>query len=111
MAREFARGLYKSKRWERLRALCMARPVPLSDGRVCPPMMCERCFERTGRLVPAEICHHKTFVTPENVGDPSVTLNADNIMRVCRDCHARIHYPNDCRPRMAFDEHGRAIEL
>ena len=110
MAREFARALYKSKEWERLRSRCMARPVTLPDGRVCPPYMCERCFERRNRLVPAEICHHIRFVTPLNVHDPSVTLNADNIMRVCRDCHARIHYPNDYRPRVIFGADGKVVD-
>lgn len=110
MARDFARALYKSKKWEKLRLCCMTRPVQMGDGRVCPPLMCERCFERTGRLIPAEIAHHKKFVTPENIGDPEVTLNADNIMRVCRDCHARIHYPNDYRPRIVFDTQGRTVE-
>lgn len=110
MARDFARALYKSKKWEKLRAYCMERPVQMDDGRVCPPLMCERCFDRVGALVPAEIAHHKRFVTPENVNDPEVTLNADNIMRVCRDCHARIHYPNDYRPRVTFDAQGRTVE-
>lgn len=111
MARDFAKALYKSKKWEKLRAHCMERAVTMADGRVCPPYMCERCFERTGKLVPAEIAHHKVFVNAQNVNDPSVTLNAGNIMRVCRDCHARIHYPNDYRPRIGFDEQGRAVEL
>ena len=109
MAREFARALYKSKEWERLRSQCMARPVTLPDGRVCPPYMCERCFDRRNRLVPAEICHHIRHVTSRTINDPSVTLNADNIMRVCRKCHGELHYPLKFVRRVTFDASGRVI--
>lgn len=110
MARDFARALYKSKAWKSLREAYMQKPVACLDGRVCPPGMCERCFER-GKLVPAEICHHIIHLNRDNVGDPNISLNPDNLMRVCRDCHAEIHYPDDYRPRMAFGPDGRALPL
>jgi hypothetical protein len=96
MARDFATHLYGSKKWERLRERYFRKPVYMADGSVCPPLMCERCFAR-GKLVPAEICHHIIWVDETNIDDPSVTLNEDNLMRVCRDCHAEIHYPNKRR--------------
>ena len=52
-----------------------------------------------------------TWLTPDNVNDPSVTLDERNLMRVCRDCHAEIHYPDEFRQRVAFDENGRVIPL
>lgn len=88
----------------------MREPVASPDGRTCPPGMCERCFER-GRVVPAEIVHHRVHLTPMNIGDPEVTLSFSNLMRVCRDCHAEIHYPDDYTPRVAFDAAGRVIEI
>ena len=52
--------------------------------------LCERCLAN-GILKPAEIVHHKTELTPENINNPSVTLDHDNLQAVCRDCHAAIH--------------------
>lgn len=73
--------------------------------------MCERCFER-GRLVPAEIVHHIQHLSPENIGDPEVSLSFGNLMRVCRDCHAELHYPDQSyTPRVSFDENGRVIPI
>lgn len=108
--RDFARAFYKSKAWKSARDAYMMRPVRMPDGRICPPGACERCFER-GRLVKADLVHHKVWLTPRNISDRAVALSPDNLMRVCRDCHAEIHYPEDYTPRMAFDEHGRAIPL
>ena len=89
----------------------MSSTVMSSDGRICPPGMCERCFER-GRLVPAEIVHHIRHLSPENIGDPEVSLSFGNLMRVCRDCHAELHYPDQSyTPRVSFDENGRVIPL
>ena len=111
LAREFARRFYKSKGWERARKLAMERTITYPSGAVCPSGMCQRCFETTGRLVPAEIVHHKVYLTPENITDSRISLGQSNLMRVCRDCHAEIHYPDDYRPRMAFGPDGRAVPL
>lgn len=110
MARDFSRAFYHSRQWKAAQASYMRLPVVTRRG-ICPPLMCERCYELTGQLVPAEIVHHKTFLSPENIGDPSVTLSHDNLMRVCRDCHARLHADDGYVPRVAFDEDGRVVPL
>lgn len=111
MAREFSRAFYHSKGWKTARAAYMKATVRTLDGRVCPPGMCERCFER-GKLVPAEIVHHIDHITETNINDPSVTLSFGNLMRVCRDCHAELHYGGSgYTPRVSFDENGRVIPL
>ena len=33
----------------------------------------------------------KSYLTPENILDPSVTLNFDNLEFLCHDCHNREH--------------------
>lgn len=109
MSREFSRALYHSKAWQKVREAYMRKPKRTPNGTV-PPLMCERCFE-AGRLRPAEIVHHIVWLTPDNVNDPSVTLDERNLMRVCRDCHAEIHYPDEFRQRVAFDENGRVVPL
>lgn len=105
-----AYAFYKSGAWKRVRALAMRRPVTLPDGRICPPLMCERCFA-AGRLAPAEIVHHVRHITPANIHDPEVTLSPSNLMRVCRDCHAAIHAGDGYTPRVAFDENGRVTRI
>lgn len=110
MARDFARAFYRSKAWEKARSSYMRKEVRAMDGRLCPPGMCERCFER-GILHPAEIVHHRTHLTPENITDPMIATAHSNLMRVCRDCHAELHYPDGYVPRVAFDENGRVIPL
>lgn len=110
MARDFARAFYRSKAWRHARETYLRVPVRVLDGRMCPPGMCERCFER-GALVPAEIVHHRKHLTPQNIDDPSVALSPSNLMRVCRDCHAALHSSDDYAPRVGFDENGRVVPL
>ena len=53
--------------------------------------MCERCLAR-GLIVvgtkqqPLEV-HHKIPLTPENINNPDITLNWDNLELLCKDCH------------------------
>lgn len=78
--REFAKEFYNSQQWKKTRDLYAA-----SVGRLC-----ERCL-RQGKITAGEIVHHKIFLTPDNVGDPSISLDWHNLELVCRDCHAKIH--------------------
>ena len=104
MARDFSRSFYHSREWKRAREAYFRRARGL----------CERCMAR-GRLTPGEIVHHKVHLTPENVGDPSVSLAFDNLELLCRDCHAAEHpeiYGNPRQePRVGFDENGDLVEL
>lgn len=69
--------------------------------------LCERCREK-GIIKAAEIVHHKIPVTPQNIYDPSITLSYDNLMCVCRDCHAALHKPEK---RFKVDELGRVTPI
>ena len=60
-----------------------------------------------GIYKPGEIVHHKIHLTPNNVNNPAVTLNWDNLQLVCRDCHAEIHEKNGGNRRYAVDAWGR----
>lgn len=51
---------------------------------------CERCGKIIARSIDI-IGHHKIELTPENVSDYSISLNPDNVMLVCFDCHNLIH--------------------
>lgn len=93
--REFAEAFYKSKTWQD----CRNRFVQQKRG------LCEVCLAR-GIFKPGEIVHHKIHLTPENINDPGITLNPDNLMLLCRDCHATAHKPGK---RYKVDALGKII--
>lgn len=80
MAKEFAKGLYNSKAWQKTRDA-----YKKSVGGLC-----EICYAQ-GIVKAGEIVHHKIHLTPDNINDPSITLSFDNLQLVCRECHALIH--------------------
>ena len=69
--------------------------------------LCEICLSK-GLVKPGEIVHHKIHLDPDNIHDPDVALNWDNLQLVCRDCHALIHRPER---RFKVDEWGRVISF
>jgi len=103
MAKDFARAFYDSPAWKRTR-----RAYASSVGGLC-----ERCL-RSGRYVAGVIVHHINHLTPENIQDPDVTLNWNNLELVCRDCHAQIHEDEIRRRaprRYRVDKFGRVIPI
>ena len=82
MARDFAKAFYHSQAWKQTQAAY----VKQSGG------LCERCLQN-GLVTAGVIVHHKIHLTPDNINDPTVTLNPDNLQLLCRDCHASIHKP------------------
>ena len=97
MAKDYAKAFYTSKVWEKTRRGF----VKYKGG------LCERCLAK-GIYNPGVIVHHKIHITPENIGDPSVTLNFDNLELVCRECHADVHSSKEGK-RFIIDENGRVI--
>ena len=95
--KQYAERFYKSKKWQRIRALVWARDKGL----------CQRCREQ-GILKAGDTVHHIVELTPENINDESVSLNPDNLMTLCRDCHAAVHKKSLDR-RYEIDELGRVI--
>lgn len=72
--------LYGTAAWKRVRAEYFTRAGGL----------CEDCLAR-GLITPGDEVHHKIYITPANAHDPSVALNPDNLVLLCKDCHARRH--------------------
>jgi 5-methylcytosine-specific restriction protein A len=87
--KDYARKFYKSQAWKQCRSAYAASKNYL----------CERCLKR-GLLVPGEIVHHKVHLSPDNINDPDVTLNWDNLELVCRKCHAELHDASKRRYRV-----------
>jgi 5-methylcytosine-specific restriction endonuclease McrA len=84
--KEYAATFYKSKAW----ANCRKTYAASVGG------LCEDCLKK-GLITPGEIVHHVIAITPENITDPAVTLNWDNLRLVCRECHAVEHGARICR--------------
>jgi len=72
--------------------------------------MCEKCGEKLGYII-----HHRIELTPENITDPTISLNPENLMYVCHDCHNRIHgYAQDLPERSVkyvFGPDGSPVPL
>lgn len=87
----FAYAFYVSEEWRRCREGYLRKVGGL----------CERCAAK-GMIVPAEEVHHKVRLTPENIRDPRVALNWDNLEALCLECHKQEHRPEirwRCDPR------------
>lgn len=91
---KYAEKFYKSKAWQS----CRASYIKSVGG------LCERCLAQ-GRVSPAEIAHHRVRITPQNISDPSVTLNWGNLEALCWACHEQEHKGR--RKRYTVDVAGR----
>ena len=76
----FAHKFYKTSVWMKC-----AKAYKNSKGGLC-----ERCWSK-GLIVPGEEVHHKIKLTPDNVNDPAVALNWDNLELLCKNCHLEEH--------------------
>ncbi len=91
--KDFARQFYSSAAWKG----CRGAYASSKRG------LCEVCLSK-GLYVPAEIVHHKIELTPDNIDDPNITLNWNNLQCLCRECHAAAH---GSQKRWKVDENGR----
>ena len=93
---DFAETFYSSQAWRN----CRAAYKKSRRG------LCEICLKQ-GRYTPGEIVHHKVHLSPANINDPDVSLNWNNLLLVCRDCHAAEHDAK--KRRYKIDSCGRII--
>lgn len=93
MAREFSKTFYKSKEWQAVREYCMLR-----DHYAC--VKCD---------APAVEVHHKIQLSPDNINDASVTLNPDNLISLCKDCHFKEHRGQHGKGRQIEEELGAQV--
>ena len=75
MAQEWAKAFYKSQIWKDARAHALKRDH----------YRCRDC----GAL--AEEVHHEIWLTKENINDPNVSVNVDNLVSLCYKCHKNRH--------------------
>ena len=92
-APEQQRAFYHSAAWQK----CRAAYIAYVGG------LCERC-KMKGIIKPGYIVHHKEYITLDNINDPSILLNHDNLEYLCFDCHQREHFPK--QRRFTVDDFG-----
>lgn len=55
---------------------------------------------------PGVIVHHRIHLTPQNITNPMIVLNWNNLELLCRECHAKEHGKEK---RYTIDELGRVM--
>ncbi|MBU9724135.1 MULTISPECIES: HNH endonuclease [Bacillaceae] len=100
MAKEYAKKFYKSVAWRKCRDAYFASQFGLCEG--------DKCNN------PGKIVHHVEYITPENISDPNITLNFDNLELLCQDCHNREHHGSGeevVRDGLEFNQYGELVEV
>ena len=89
-------NFYKSDVWHKVREEVILR----AKGR------CEVCGK------PGTEVHHKIHLTLDNVDDPSIALNLDNLLLLCKECHNKMHGRFNGRlPKYKWNEDGDLVEV
>lgn len=91
MAQEWSRAFYNSGAWKACRD-----SYKRSKGGLC-----EDCLKKGIITAGAEV-HHIVPLTPDNIGNPSVTLSWSNLALLCKDCHAKRHAKEPKRYKIDF---------
>ena len=93
----YAERFYKSTAWNKCR-----------DGfLISKYYICEICGDT------ATIVHHIIYLTPENINDPDISLNWENLEALCQDCHNKEHMGkySATRDDVMFDSEGNLIQV
>jgi len=96
MAKEYAKSFYKSKAWQECRASYIKKVYGL----------CEHCGK------PGYIVDHIEEINPDNINNPDITLNHENLQYLCTPCHNRKTFGkyDPIRDDVMFDEYGNLIQ-
>lgn len=94
---EAARKFYKTAAWQKCRASYISKVFGI----------CEHC-ERPGYIV-----DHIIEINSENINDPEITLNHDNLQYLCTECHNKKTFRKHSAVRegFSFDSAGNLIQL
>ena len=103
--KDWARSFYRSKAWLKCRNAYIRKRVGIDGG------LCEVCKDDLGFIV-----HHKVHLTPENISDPEISLNEENLAYVCKACHDQfeghgLQHAHKLQPLVVFDRDGMPVAL
>ena len=95
MALDYSKSFYNSTAWKKLRLyICESRF-----------WTCEECGEYGDQV------HHIIEITPENINNPNITLNEENLQLLCEECHnGKRRTEKDVNDGLKFDEFGNLIK-
>lgn len=97
MAREFAKHIYNSQKWKKLREYIFVKQ--------------HGCCARCGGVKNLQV-HHKIWLTPNNINDMDIVYGEDNLELLCHDCHALEHLKKSpTREGLKFNEFGELEEI
>ena len=74
-------AFYVSWKWRRCR-----KAYAESVGKICERCRSRGIIETGSKENPLET-HHKIALTDENINNPNITLNWDNLELLCKHCH------------------------
>lgn len=98
MAKEFAKSFYNSSAWIKTRKAYIEKCYGL----------CEKCKQ------PGLILHHIVHLTPQNITDENISLDFNNLMFLCHDCHNNVHgyyTKTEGNDEAQFDKNGNFLGL
>ena len=95
MRAEWANNFYRSYQWKK----CRSAYISYKRG------LCERCLAR-GMIVSGNQVHHKIHLTVDNINDPSITCNFDNLELLCENCHNEAHTYTVNKQRYSVSKDG-----
>lgn len=98
--RKISEPFYHGKAWQHTRAAYIK-----SVGGLC-----ERCLAK-GKVTPGYIVHHKHYITEDNINDPNITLNWNNLEYLCFACHQEEHFGKSkvVEDGLRFDSAGNLV--
>lgn len=99
--KEYAKKFYMSKAWQACRRAYIAKRMGVDGG------VCQVCGREQGYIV-----HHIVPLTEQNINNPNVSLNHNNLRFECKACHDEEegHYLDGKgvkRLTCTFDENGQ----
>lgn len=109
--KEFAKKVYKSTQWRKVRQLVIDRANGWSEPEL-----------KQGKYVPGYIVDHIIPLTPDNVDNQAIAFGLDNLQYVSKEWHDNKHLPSHLQAGefkkaeptiekdLYFDENGMILE-
>lgn len=95
MAKDYSRAVYNGARWKNTKNSYLASVN----------YICERCGAA------AKVVHHKHYINPNNVTNPNILYNWDNLEALCQDCHNKEHHSGyNTAKGLRFDDQGNLVK-
>ena len=111
MSKGIRSSFYKSKLWNDVR-----RNIWIKQNLLCAKCNRPVYVDGLSDYLPKEkrrtgIVHHKVFLDEMNIYDDNITINEDNLIGVCKECHEDIHHQDIAKRKdVMFDNEGNLIK-